>query len=175
MGTASNQPPGGAESGPAAAGTGAPPASTGTPAEAYSLGPGEAEVDTWAERERQCRAGWLSGPSADERAAWTQRERERRLGRAAAAPRAGASGLSGLGDRGQRAVREAQLAAEGALSLLWKWVEAEGPVGFPVGLFRQWSRHGLDVLVQAGREWEADQDQPRRGRRVSLPEDGEAP
>jgi hypothetical protein len=124
MATASNRPTAAGGAGPAAERKGAPPASTGTPAEPYSLGPSEAEVDAWAERGRRRREGWLSGPTADERAAWTQRERERRLGRFAAAP---GDGVSELGRRAQGVVREAQLAAEGAVHLLWKGVEAAGP------------------------------------------------
>jgi hypothetical protein len=168
MGTAPNRPP-------ADDGAGAPPAAPGAPTGPYSLGPSEAEVEAWAERERQRRAGWVRGPTADERAAWTQQERERRLGRAAAAPAAGAAGLSGLGGRAQRAVREAQLAAAGAMHLLWKGVVAEGPVGYPLGLARRWTRRGLDVLVSAGREWEAEQDRPIRGRGGPVPAAGEAP
>src|SRR5262249_44338374 len=168
MGTASNQPAADAGAGPAPERAGAPPAPTGTPAEPYSLGPGEAEVDAGAERERRRREGWLSGPTADERAAWTQRERERRLGHYAAAP---ADGAAELGLSAQRALREAQLAAEGAMHLFWKGMAAEGPVGYPMGLFRRWSRRGLDVLVSAGRDWEEAQDRPRRGRRVPLGED----
>ena len=160
---------------PAAARPDAPPAAAGATDEPMMLEPSEAEADAWAARERQRREGWLSGPTAAERAAWIQGERARRLGRAAAAPAAEAWDLPDLGLYAQRALRGAQLATEGAMSLVWQGVAAEGPVGFPLGLARRWSRRGLAVLVRAGREWEAEHDQPVRGRRVPLPADGEAP
>jgi len=46
-----------------------------------------------------------------------------------------------------------QLAAEGAALLFWKW-----------------SRRGLEVLIDAGREWEDVNPRPER-RRVPLDED----
>ena len=46
--------------------------------------------------------------------------------------------------------RKGQLAAEGAMSL-----------------FVKWSRHTLDVLVDAGRDWEEEFGRPRGRRRVS--------
>jgi hypothetical protein len=167
MGTAANQPVGQSGAGSAAERTGAPPAPAGLPNEPVLLEPSAAEVEAWAERERQRREGWLSGPTPEEREAWAQRERDRRLGRLKAGPAAEASSL---GERTQRAVREAQLAAEGAVSLVWKGLEAEGPVG----LLRKWSRQGMDALVRAGREWEeevARSGQPGRGRRVPLDDD----
>jgi hypothetical protein len=140
---------------------------TGVTGEPVLLEPSEAEVEEWAERERQRRQGWLGGPSAEERASWMQQERERRL----ASLKAGASSeATSLARRAQHSLREAQLAAEGAMSLVWKGVEAEGPVGFPVGMLRKWSRRGMAVLVRAGQEWEEEMAQPGRGpnRRVPL-------
>jgi hypothetical protein len=167
MGTASNRPPrppAQPGAGPAAERTGAPPASAGVTNEPVLLEPSEAEVEAWAERERQRREGWLSGPTAEERAAWIQQERGRRLASLKPEPAEAAS----LARRAQRSLRAAQLAAEGAMSLVWKGVEAEGPVGFPVGLLRKWSRRGMAVLVRAGHEWEAELAPPGRGRRVPL-------
>ena len=106
----------------------------------------------------------MSGPTAEERAAWTQQERERRLADLKAEPDAAAPVRQGL-----PSLREAQLAAEGAVSLVWKELAAEGPVG----MFQKWSRRGMDVLVRAGREWEQESTQPGRGRRV--PWDDTAP
>jgi hypothetical protein len=130
------------------------------------LEPSAAEADEWAEREHQRREGWLRGPTAEERAAWMRRERERRLAGLEAEPAPEASDRAG---RAQRSLREAQLATEGAVSLVWKGLKAQGPVG----LFREWSRRGLGVLVRAGHEWEAEFGQPSRGshRRVPLDED----
>jgi hypothetical protein len=172
MGTASNRPPAQPGAGPAAGRTGAPPASTGVTNEPMMLEPSEAEVDAWAERVRKRREGWLSGPTAEERAAWVQGERDRRLAslKPAQAPEA-----TGLVRRAQRAVREAQLAAEGAMSLVWNGLEAEGPVGYPVGLFRRWSRRGMEVLVRAGQEWEEEMAQPSRGPNRRVPSDADAP
>jgi hypothetical protein len=170
MGTASNRPPGQPGAGPAAERTGAPPAPAGVTSQAVLLEPSAAEVDAWAERERKRREGWLSGPTAEERAAWIQGERERRLASLRSAP---APDATGLVRRAQRSLREAQLAAEGAMSLLWRGLEAGGPVGFPAGLVRKWSRRGMEVLVRAGQEWEEEMAQPSRGpnRRVPLDED----
>ena len=170
MGTAANRPAAQPAADSAAARPDAPPAAAGATAAPIMLEPSEA--DAWAARERQRREGWLSGPTAEERAAWVQSERERRLGRLRPQPPAEVASLARLA---QRSVREAQLAAEGAASLLWSGLVAEGPVGFPLGLARRWSRRGLAVLVRAGREWEAEHDQPLRGRRVPFPEDGAAP
>ena len=172
MGTVSSHPAGQPGAGPATERASAPPAVSGTVDEPIRLEPSDAEIDAWAERERHRRAGWVTGPTAEEREAWRQWERERRLARLTAAP---ASAPSGPVRRPQRYLREAQLAAEGAMSLVWKGVAAEGPVGFPLSRARRWSRRGLAVLVRAGREWEAEHDQPVRGRRVPFPEDGAAP
>jgi hypothetical protein len=165
MGTASNLPPGQPGTVPAAE-------RAGVTVEPMMLEPSEAEVDAWAERERRRREGWLGGPAAEERAAWVQQERERRLASLKPAP---APDAASLVHRAQRSLREAQLAAEGAASLVWKGVEAEGPVGFPVGLLRKWSRRGMAVLVRAGHEWEEDLAQPGRGPNRRVPLDDVAP
>lgn len=116
------------------------------------LDPTEAEVDAWAEAERKRREEWLKGPTADERAAYVRRERERRLAelieeREVSARRAAFA---------RRYGRETQLAAEGAVSLLWKW-----------------SRRNFEEMVRAGREFEDEFGQPSRRRRV--PFDDEVP
>jgi hypothetical protein len=172
MGTASNRPQAQPGAGSAAGRTGAPPAPAGVTNEPMLLEPGEAEVDAWAERERKRREGWLSGPTAEERAAWVQGERDRRLASLRPEP---APGTTGLVRRAQHSLREAQLAAEGAMSLVWKGLEAEGPVGYPAGLFRRWSRRGMEVLVRAGQEWEEEMAQPGRGPSRRVPSDDVAP
>ncbi|MFL5778755.1 MAG: hypothetical protein ACJ761_07405 [Chloroflexota bacterium] len=119
--------------------------------EPMALEPTDAELDDWVERERQRRRAWLEGPTPEERAEHASRMRDRRL-----------SDLSGEGGLDpnefarlmRRYPREAQLAAEGAMSLLWKW-----------------SRHSLAELVRAGREWEEEVAGPRRRRRVALDDD----
>jgi hypothetical protein len=119
------------------------------------LEPTEAELEEWAKRERKRREAWLQGPTAEERAEFARRERDRRLAE--------------LGDQpaGSRAAerarlmrlypREAQLAAEGAMSLLMKW-----------------SRHGFAELVRAGREWEEEFGESARRRRVPYDENDDS-
>ena len=165
MGTASSRPPAQPGAGAAAERAGAPPAPSGVTNEPMMLEPSEAEVDAWAERVRRQREGWLSGPTAEERAAWAQQERERRLGRLQAPS---ATEASEPGRLGAYYLREAQLAAEGAVRLVWKEVAAEGAMG----AFRKWSRRGLDTLVRAGREWEEEVAQPGPRRPVPLDEQG---
>jgi hypothetical protein len=116
------------------------------------LEPTDAEIEAWAEEERRRRQSWLQGPTPDERAAYARRERERRLAEiegsdAWFAERARTMGLL---------TRKGQLAAEGAMSL-----------------FMKWSRHTIDVLVDAGREWEEEFGRPRRRRRVQMDDDAD--
>lgn len=129
-------------------------ARTGTMAdEPLALDPTDAEIAEWAERERKRREAWLSGPTAEERAAFARRERERRLAEL------GDERDANLAERERfvrRYGRETQLAAEGALSLIWGW-----------------SRRSFEELVRAGRDWEADSAKTERRRRVPL--DDEAP
>jgi len=115
------------------------------------VNPSEAEVDEWAERERKRRESWLSGPTQEERAAWARRERARRLAELRIELRSESTERPG---RRRRYPREAQLAAEGAASLLWRW-----------------SLNGLAILVRAGREWEEDFAQSGRRRRVPVDDD----
>jgi hypothetical protein len=118
------------------------------PRETDLVDPTEAEIQEWADRERQRRAAWLEGPTQDQKAEWARRERERRLGE-----RPGQSMMRGFALTPElpfRYARTAQLAGEGALSLLWKW-----------------SQHGLQTLVNEGRAWE-DEFAPRGPRRVRV-------
>jgi hypothetical protein len=118
-----------------------------------ALEPTEAELEQWAENERQRREDWLRGPTAEERAEFATLERERRL-----AELEGRSGSSPGATERARLMRlyprEAQLAAEGAMTLLVRW-----------------SRHGFAELVRAGREWEEEFESTRPRRRVPLDED----
>lgn len=115
------------------------------------LGPTQAEIDAWVERERARRQAWLNGPSDEERAAYAHRLRQRRLVEAFDEGEARvADGLR----RGMRYGREGQLAAEGALALFYRF-----------------SRRTLAEFIRAGREWEEETTLPTRRRRVSLDDD----
>lgn len=114
--------------------------------------PTQAEIDEWAAREKQRREAWLKGPSADERAAYTQRLRQRRL---AEAFDEGEARIADTVRLGMHYGRETQLAAEGAMSLFYRF-----------------SRRTLAELVRAGREWEEETSLPTRRRRVSLDDEG---
>ena len=136
--------------GPAAA-----PQASGTPSAEASgapiqIEPTDEEIRAWAEAERQRREAWLKGPTDEERAEFARRERERRLAELEDEP--GAEGRLRQGRHAYgRYGREGQLAAEGAMSLLWRW-----------------SRRSLAELVQAGREWEEETGQTSTRRRVPL-------
>ena len=125
------------------------------PDETPFLEPSEAEIEEWAARERQRREAWLKGPTDEQKATWARRERERRLAELEGSRRA--RGLGGDPARVvQRSMRQAQLAAEGAMSLLFKLSLSEA----------------LDRLVRAGREWEAEfTSAPTPRRRVALETD----
>ena len=56
---------------------------------------------------------------------------------------------------GVRYGREGQLAAEGAMTLLYRW-----------------SRRTMAELIRAGREWEEETSLPNRRRRVPLDDEG---
>lgn len=114
--------------------------------------PTQAEIDEWAARERQRREAWLKGPSAEEREAYAQRLRQRRL---ADTFDEGEAMLADSVRRGMRLGREGQLAAEGAVALLYRY-----------------SRRTLAELVRAGREWEEETSLPMRRRRVSMDDEG---
>ena len=110
--------------------------------------PTQAEIDAWAAEERARREAWLKGPTAEERAAYAKRLRHRRL---ADTFDEGEQMIDEWGRRGLRLGREGQLAAEGAVALLYKF-----------------SRRTFAELVKAGREWEEDTALPSRRRRVPL-------
>jgi hypothetical protein len=123
---------------------------------AAEVGPSDAEIEQWAQHERERREAWLRGPTQAQRADWAARERGRRLserGGQGSAPRL-ASGESRL-FLVQRYAREAQLAAEGAVSLA---------LSLSV-------REVFDQLVQAGRDWEDEYVSRPVRRRISLGED----
>jgi hypothetical protein len=115
------------------------------------LEPSEAELDAWAARERRRREAWLAGPTDEERTAYAQRLRQRRL---AEAFDDGEQRLEEGLRLGLQASREAQLAAEGAMTLLYRW-----------------SRRTFADLVRAGREWEEHTSLPTARRRVPLDDD----
>jgi hypothetical protein len=114
--------------------------------------PSEAEIEEWAAHERQRREAWLKGPTEEQKASWARRERERRLAEleGSAQARRFVAEQSRLF---QRTVREAQLAAEGAVSLLFKLSLSDA----------------FEQLVRAGRDWEEEfTSAPTRRRRVAL-------
>jgi len=139
-----------------------PPQTAGPAGEAIRLEPTAAEIEQWADRERARRQAWVRGPTPEERATWRRQERRRRQGRPEDLG-AGAAADGGL--RPQPPLREAQLAAEGAVSLIWGAVAAGGPAD----RLRDRARRGLDALVRAGRAWEAEVDRPRDSRRAPPP------
>ena len=116
-----------------------------------ALEPSEAEIDAWAAREKARRQAWLSGPNEDERAQYAQHVRQRRL---AEAFDEGEFRLQESMRLGLHYGREAQLAAEGAMALFYRW-----------------SRRTMTELVRAGREWEEDTALPRASRRVRMDDD----
>jgi hypothetical protein len=125
----------------------------GTEPNAADPGPTDAEVETWAKQERERREAWLRGPTQAQKSDWAAREHTRRLaegsGKGAAARTApGESPVFLM----QRYMREAQLAAEGAVSLV----------------FSASVRDVFDQLVRAGREWEEEYTSRPARRRIAL-------
>ena len=114
--------------------------------------PTQAEIDEWAARERQRREAWVKGPTAEEREEYVQRLRQRRL---ADTFDEGEAMLAESVRRGMRLGREGQLAAEGAVALMYRF-----------------SRRTFAELVRAGREWEEETSLPTRRRRVSMDDEG---
>jgi hypothetical protein len=116
-----------------------------------STEPTQAEIDAWVARERERRQAWLTGPSAEERQAYADRIRRRKL-----ADRFG-QGEERVTESiriGVHYGREAQLAAEGAVALLYRF-----------------TRKTFAELVEAGRQWEDETTLPPRRRRVPIDED----
>jgi len=119
---------------------------------AEGLEPTQAEIDAWVAKERERRRAWLNGPTPEEREAYALRLRQRRL---ADTFDEGEAMLTDSVRRGMRLGREGQLAAEGAVALLYRF-----------------SRRTYAELVRAGREWEEETSLPRRRRRVSMDDGG---
>jgi len=120
--------------------------------QAGDLEPTQAEIDAWVAKERERRQAWLNGPTPEERDAYALRLRQRRL---ADTFDEGEAMLTDSVRRGMRLGREGQLAAEGAVALLYRY-----------------SRRTLAELVRAGREWEEETSLPIRRRRVSMDDEG---
>jgi hypothetical protein len=115
--------------------------------------PTQAEIDQWAAEERARREAWLHGPTDAQKAAWAARERARRTGDVPRGQLRLPTPSADTVRAAQYAMREAQLAAEGAVSLLFK-----------VSL-----RDMFDQLVRAGRDWETEySSRPVRRRRIAL-------
>jgi hypothetical protein len=123
-----------------------------TTEESSVLEPTQAEIDAWAAQEKRRREQWLNGPSPEERADYARRLRQRRL---ADAFDEGEARVADGVRLGVRYGRETQLAAEGAMTLVYRW-----------------SRRTFADLVRAGREWEEETSLPNRRRRVSLDDEG---
>ena len=121
-------------------------------ADSPSLEPSQAEIDAWVERERARRKAWLEGPSEEERADYASHLRRRRL---AETFDEGELLIQERMRQGLRYSREAQLAAEGAMTLLYRW-----------------SRQTFAELIKAGREWEEETALPQARRRVSMDDEG---
>jgi hypothetical protein len=119
---------------------------------AADLEPTQAEIDAWVAKERARRQAWLNGPSPEEREAYALRLRQRRI---ADTFDEGEAMLTDSVRRGMRLGREGQLAAEGAVALLYRY-----------------SRRTLSELIRAGREWEEETSLPIRRRRVSMDDEG---
>jgi hypothetical protein len=114
--------------------------------------PTQAEIDAWAARERKRREAWVTGPSDEERAEYAQHLKHRRL---ASTFDEGEARIADTVRTGVRYGRETQLAAEGAVALLYRY-----------------SRRSFAELVRAGREWEEETSLPTRRRRVSMDDEG---
>ena len=114
--------------------------------------PTQAEIDAWAARERQRREAWVNGPTDEERAEYAEHLRHRRL---ASTFDEGEARITDTLRTGVRYGRESQLAAEGAMALLYRF-----------------SRRTFAEFVRAGREWEEETSLPTRRRRVSMDDEG---
>jgi len=112
--------------GPSAGTAGAGAGSTDTAGAPAQIEPTEDEIRAWAERERRRREAWLQGPTDEERAEFARRERERRLLEMEDDQAAMARATRRRRSYG-RYTRETQLAAEGAMSLIWRWSRRSWP------------------------------------------------
>jgi hypothetical protein len=115
-----------------------PDTSVAKPSDLLSAEPSDAEIEEWAANERQRREAWLNGPTEAQKAAWAQRERDRRLAELEGTRRRllGAEPSRLV----QRYLRDTQLAAEGAMRLMFKLSLSDA----------------FEQLVRAGREWEEE-------------------
>ena len=120
--------------------------------ETEGLEPTQAEIDAWVAKERERRQAWLNGPTPEEREAYALRLRQRRV---ADTFDEGEAMLTDSLRRGMHLGREGQLAAEGAVALLYRY-----------------SRRTLAELIRAGREWEEETSLPIRRRRVNMDDEG---
>ena len=116
--------------------------------EPIGLEPTQEEIDAWVAREKRRRQAWLDGPTTKERDEYARRLRQRRVSDAFDE---GESRVQDGVRMGVRYGRETQLAAEGAMTVLYRW-----------------SRRTFSELVRAGRDWEEETSLPNRRRRVSL-------
>ena len=109
-----------------------------TPSDDISVQPPtDAEIESWAVRERRRREAWLRGPSETEKAIWAERERERRafaVGGDTSRPAAARGGY----------LRQVQLATEGMISIV----------------LSHSLRDVFDSLRFLGRAWEEEFDPP---------------
>src|SRR4026209_2229520 len=87
-------------------------------ADSPSPEPSQAAIGAGAARDRARRKAWLEGPSEEERADYASHLRRRRL---AEAFDDGELLIQERMRQGIRYSREAQLAAEGAMSVLYRW------------------------------------------------------
>ncbi len=125
-----------------------PMSGDGPPEEPAGLEPTQAEIDEWVAREKRRRQQWLAGPTPEEREAYARQLRQRRL---ADAFDEGETRIADGVRMGVRYGRETQLAAEGAMNVLYRW-----------------GRRTFADLVRVGREWEEETSLPNRRRRVPL-------
>jgi len=117
--------------------------------DAAAVGPTDAEVEAWAERERARRDAWLRGPTEAQKAEWAAAERARRTRPHLQLPAPSPE----TRHLAQHYLRSAQLVAEGAFSRL----------------FNLSARDVLDDLIRAGRAWEDEYTSgPALRRRVPL-------
>jgi hypothetical protein len=130
---------------------------TATDPSVADVGPTDAEIDAWAQKERERREAWLHGPTQTQKSDWAAREHARRV--AEKSLQTAASRWAVPAENPfylmQRYAREAQLACEGALSLM----------------FSHSVRDVLDQLVQAGRDWEDEYTTRPARRRIALDSD----
>ncbi len=122
-------------------------------ADAQGAEPTQAEIDDWAAREKARREAWLAGPTEEERRAYASRLKHRRLSETFDQ---GTHRIDEGVRRGIHYGREGQLAAEGAVSLMYSW-----------------SRKKFSDLVKAGREWEEETALPNPRVRVSFDDDAD--